>query len=426
MSKVPRIDEVVLAGALLAVGAASCRRAEAPPPAPREPIREDYPPPAPLTLDEVRTISVDYRFTGFHNNHLAYRLDRGEGGRFRTSSGREVDERAVAALVAAVTDLHPSDGIKECTRITDWYPQFRVVLTGAREVTLETRSNCAGYAPWSVVVGGDLFIQYDGKLGPAIGYLLARIDPAHFGASAPPDVPEAFTVVGNGEFSLSSWTSVPDGVRRAAPPHDRIYAGYLEQSPLFRAFFPGQKVASIALTCELSHNPDCERVIGEASAAWGSGFELSFPMAFDGATVTRVGLDDGVEPLLRRLIATRVLRKFIQMSTPPVTIHVALQERCAPGLNTSVGLAGAYFAEICDAIGAPPSARCDIYHVSSSGIEPMPSLYYYPSIERVWVGGDPYVGAFIDRLGVTAGHARYDYHNTYVLRLDGTLTVLPR
>ena len=75
---------------------------------------------------------------------------------------------------------------------------------------------------------------------------------------------------------------------------------------------------------------------------------------------------------------------------------------------------------------SPAAARCDIYHVYALGPRPLPSLYYYPSLERVWVSGDPYVGSFIERFGVTSGHERYDYNKTYVLRLDGRLTVLPR
>jgi hypothetical protein len=388
-----------------------------------EPIRVDYPIPSPIPPDEVRSIAIDYRFLGFHENHLSYRLERGADGRFFTARGRFVSEVSAALFIEAITDLHPSDGFKECTAITDWYPQFRVVLSGAREVIVESRSNCPGYAPWSVIVDGDLFIQYDGKLGPPLTHLLSRIDPQHW--SAMPDLPEAYTVIGNGSFALTGvWHHLPEGARRAAPLPEVVYRARLERSAAYRARFAGEELLDLDLDCNLAKNPQCDRVGGRAIASWGPSYSIGFAVDFDGDEVTHLGLDDSVAPTLRRLIASPVFRRLLPPVKPHVTFQVDLQERCSGGLRSDIGLAGSYFTDIRRAIGAPDTARCDVYGIAVGRRDRMPSLDYFPSIERIWVHRDPYTGAFLAELGATRAQVKRALDDVYVLDLDGRLTAI--
>jgi hypothetical protein len=253
-----------------------------------KPVRADYGLPAAVDPAGVRAVTIVYEYSGFHENHLRYRLARDAGRTFRGAAGQALDEREVAALLAAVTDLHPSDGEKECTAITDWYPQFRVELTGAREVVLETRSNCAGGAPWSVVVDGDLFIQYDGKLGPVVRDTLSRIDPQHWEKF--PDTPEAFTVVSQGRFRITGSSGfVPKGTRRAAPPAEEAYARSLQASDVFRKSVSGSKVEDLDLSCDLSVDAQCGHLSGEVTLERG-GLVLRVPVTFADGTLERLEL----------------------------------------------------------------------------------------------------------------------------------------
>jgi hypothetical protein len=312
--------------------------------------------------------------------------------------------------------------VKECAAITDWYPNFHLVLRGARTVVLETRSNCPGFAPWSVGVDGDLFIQYDGKLGPAVEQLLAEVDPANWRTF--PDTPEAFTVFPGGRFDLTGWDIIPEGVRRAAPPIGIAYQRYLDASTMLRRLFPKPApVTRVDLSCDLAANPQCVRVEGEGSILWGGRYEVRFTADFDGREVTRLGLDDDVEIQLRALVASPLFRKLDASSRPPVTIEIHLIDDCTAYAPYPGSIVVAEFPRLRDAVSAPKSARCDTFVIRPDTPSPTPTLLYFPSLARTVVDWSPERKAFLARFGARDTQLAHDDDALYFLDPEGTVYV---
>jgi len=271
--------------------------------------------------------------------------------------------------LAAITDLDPSSGTLRCVAKTDWYPSFWIKLHGARDVELATTANCLGFAPWNVVIDGDLFAQYNGKLGPAVQALLVRIDPADWTGFATDSIESA----GAGEFWLTSEGPAPDGARRVAPPRSQRDAGVLASSEPVRAWFGDALPTDVYLICNQIVDPRCERVTAFFEARRGE-FVFTVDAVLAGDRLESIGFDAEVVRQLDALLASpsyRALRGGRGMS-----VEIRLQREC-PEADADA------FAAIERVVHAPTDARCDVYVLDASPAGE--HVRYFPALGRLWI-----------------------------------------
>ena len=260
--------------------------------APRVPAPHHGPPDVRVELDVL----------SFHDAHYAYDLYARPGG--YVVNDRVVDAKLVDELHAALTDLHPADGLHECTTHTDDYRIYRIVIAGAHPVEIRALSNCTHEIPWHVIRDGKLYVQYTGALGVVVEKLFAAMDP-RFG------VPDPAPVAGGvflGEYTSGEGTAsrpeAPAGVA-LAPPIVTACAHDIESSSALQTLL-GQPIHIVVMTlgCDLSTSPDCRRAEANTSFQWGP-IDLQFDFTCVDGRLEIGAADTAMVTALQRFVASR-------------------------------------------------------------------------------------------------------------------------
>jgi len=131
-----------------------------------------------LRLDpdwEVTRIDYVYEWWGLAEPLFDYQwVELADGGYHRAE--QPVDAQAVAGLLKAISNLHPSQTLLAGNSHTDDYPSWTVELTGAddqRVLIFSSSTGNPGSGPWNVLCNGRLYAQYDGSLGEPLAQLFS-------------------------------------------------------------------------------------------------------------------------------------------------------------------------------------------------------------------------------------------------------------
>jgi hypothetical protein len=159
---------------------------------------------------QVDRIEYVYEWWGLGDPILDYQVVLREEGGYRLDDVH-VQPEVVDALIASLTDLHPSQFSLVALSHTDDYPSWRIELVGddgRRLLVYSSSTGNPGAAPWNVLDNGRLFAQYSGAVAqpmsdlfhspqgqPAAAFFPGGWDPDHVyfaTAGRPPQLSEGF------------------------------------------------------------------------------------------------------------------------------------------------------------------------------------------------------------------------------------------
>ena len=121
---------------------------------------------------EVASIDYLYRWIGLGSWVFDHQQLRKEGGGYLRDGETPVGAADVAALVASLDRLYPTQRLLGGNAWTDDYPNWAVELVGAdgqRVLITSDSTGNPGSGPWNVLINGRLYAQYDGAIGEALG-----------------------------------------------------------------------------------------------------------------------------------------------------------------------------------------------------------------------------------------------------------------
>lgn len=138
------------------------------------------PPPEYEEIGDIQSIEISYNVTYFAGQNEKHYSIENRNGRYYTEKGEIIDVELVRGFVESFTDLYETDKYEsgyEDFSMTDFYPEFTIVITHARGKTVvKSSSNFYCFIPWNVEHNGHGYVQYNGKIPAALFNLLIRLD----------------------------------------------------------------------------------------------------------------------------------------------------------------------------------------------------------------------------------------------------------
>jgi hypothetical protein len=122
---------------------------------------------------QAEKIEYVYEWWGQGESILDYQVVRREGDGYYLGNAK-IEDRPIAALVASLGDLHPSQYSLVALSANDSYPSWRMELVGEdgrRLLVYSSSTGNPGAAPWNVLDNGRLFAQYTGAVAKPISDL---------------------------------------------------------------------------------------------------------------------------------------------------------------------------------------------------------------------------------------------------------------
>jgi hypothetical protein len=118
--------------------------------------------------------SIDYLYTwiGLGSWVFDHQQVTKHGETYSRDGDIEISAADVAALVASLDRLYPTQRLLGGNAWTDDYPEWTVELVGTEGQRVLLMSNSTGNpggGPWNVLYNGRLYAQYDGAIGEALG-----------------------------------------------------------------------------------------------------------------------------------------------------------------------------------------------------------------------------------------------------------------
>jgi hypothetical protein len=122
---------------------------------------------------QVDRIEYVYEWWGQGDSILDYQVVRLKGDGYYLGNVK-IEDHLIAALIASLGDLHPSQYTLIALSTNDYYPSWRMELVGKdgrRLVVYSSSTANSGAAPWNVLDNGRLFAQYTGAVAKPISDL---------------------------------------------------------------------------------------------------------------------------------------------------------------------------------------------------------------------------------------------------------------
>ncbi|MBU7017076.1 MAG: PQQ-binding-like beta-propeller repeat protein [Theionarchaea archaeon] len=148
-----------------------------------------------VEASEIERIEISYKVVYFlGENEKHYTIER-KNGTYYTDTGVEIDSALINNLVKGFTGFYESSEYEIDLRMTDFYPQFTVVITYSEgTIVLRSESNCHCFIPWNIEytnipveikegfsredadIKGETFVQYNGVIPTALLRILLKLD----------------------------------------------------------------------------------------------------------------------------------------------------------------------------------------------------------------------------------------------------------
>lgn len=123
---------------------------------------------------QISKIEYTYDWWGYSTEPvLGYEKIERKGDAFIWNQ-QEIGLEKIQVFINSLSNLHPAESLLVGTWHTDDYPAWHLDLTGkdGNHILIFSSSNeNPGFGPWHVIYNGRIYVEYEGKIGPAIGRL---------------------------------------------------------------------------------------------------------------------------------------------------------------------------------------------------------------------------------------------------------------
>ncbi len=239
------------------------------------------------TLADIDQISIVYinSYYGGQSVTLFQKLITQEQDEFIANTEQILEPELIQKLLDAMTDVTRSGGSKSCSfmfEITDFDVHYEIEITYKNGKKTYSHSDCG--LPWDVIVNGEAYVQYNGKILEVYNQLLSRLDSEYDGNFTAKDFYGATFYMEFGNF--------PDlypTVNKTAFSELNSYQEILNDSELFSEYTRGNKDAIVDLYCKFeTFNPNCENMTGLVEVTSQYNVIRKLEVDFEGDKVVRI------------------------------------------------------------------------------------------------------------------------------------------
>jgi hypothetical protein len=209
------------------------------------------------TLADVDQIGIVYinSYLGRQSVTLFQKLIIQEQYGFIANTQQMIDPELIQKLLDAITDVKRSGGSKLCSfDIPDFTIDYEVEVTYKNGERTYLHSYCG--LPWDVIVDGEAYVQYNGKILEAYNQLLSKLDSKYNGDLSAKDF--------YGETFYMEFGDFPDFfpmVKKTDFSELNGYQEILNDSELFAQYARGNKNTIVDLYCKFEEsNLNCENI----------------------------------------------------------------------------------------------------------------------------------------------------------------------